>query len=180
MNSNNALTADPYLSYYGGKTFYKDTTSTFASLFFNDMFTEFGGHLSWREVQSDSVNTLNNITDMIRVRYPAYNFAVKHAIILTLENAMQYGVGSSRNTMQQIFATNGTLTFGVMNVYQADSAYLSSAGYYDKNCGIRKTFPAYTVDQYEMYLDKINPIVVKFVGADCYVSSGKFKLTNED
>ena len=176
MNSNNALTTDPYLSYYGGETFYDDTTSTFVSLFFNDMFTEFGGHLSWREVQSVSIHTLNNITDMIRLRYPTYKFTATHAIVLTLENAMQYGVGSSRNTMQQILATNGSLTFGVLNVYQADSAYLSSAGYYDKSCGIRKRFPSYTVDQFERYLDKINPIVVKLVGSGCDVGSGKFMI----
>ncbi|XP_066914636.1 uncharacterized protein [Clytia hemisphaerica] len=165
VNTNNALTkkADIY-SFYGPNVFNKMSRS-FISLFYNDMFTEFGGHMTWRETKTET--DLSSINNYIKKRNPSLTFIPKHAIVLTLVNVQQYGVRSSRNTMQQILVTDGSLTFAILNVYQADSVHMSASGYYDENCKKAKVFHSHSEKDFEEHLDEINPIVVKLINKDC-------------
>ena len=75
--------------------------------------------------------------------------------------------------MQQILVTNGSLTFAILNVYQADSVHMSASGYYDANCRKAKVFHSHTEEDFDERLDEINPIVVKLINKDCTFPEGK-------
>ena len=76
--------------------------------------------------------------------------------------------------MQQILVTNGSVTFAILNVFQADSVHMSSSGYYDAQCDKHKKFHSHTEEQFQNHLDDINPIVVKLIGKDCVFPEGGY------
>ena len=90
VNTNNAFTKKTDIYSYYGPTVFNEMRMSFISLLYNDMFTEFGGHMTWRETNKNS--DLSSINDYITKRHPGLTYIPKHAIVLTLENVQQYGV----------------------------------------------------------------------------------------
>ena len=136
---------------------------TIFSLFYHD----FDSELFWQET-NDSAD-LNKISNDVAKRFPNSGFKATYALVLTMVNIKQYEVPFSRNTMQQVLATDGTKLYGILNIYRADSTHLASSGYYDQYCKKGRTFRTYTDTEIEMHRDEINPYVVPLINNDCSI-----------